>query len=100
MNRSSRKAAAADASGSRARQLLHAFADAGQQSAAVLRLHVGPNGVLVWSEAAQVHRPEPYTSAVVTVPKRSAPLVDAQSISLEEPAETSVYTSLEAPAYS
>jgi hypothetical protein len=65
MNRSSRKANAANASGSRtwARQLLHAFADAGQPPGTGLRLHVGPDGVLVWAEAPQVDRSEPYVAA-------------------------------------
>jgi hypothetical protein len=96
MNRSSRKTNAANASGSRtsARQLLHAFADAGQPSATGLRLHVGPDGVLVWAEAPQVDRSEPYVAAVLTVPEKSAAAVDGQAIGPEEPAETPVYASL------
>ena len=49
MNRSSRKAHEANAPGSwsRERQLLLAFADAGQRSGTGLRLFVGPNGVLM-----------------------------------------------------
>src|SRR5215203_4404437 len=39
--------------------LLHAFAGAGQPSADGLRLHLGPSGVLVWTETAQVDRSEP-----------------------------------------
>ena len=56
MNTSSNKANAASGSvfRRRVRQLLHAFADAGQPSATGLQLLVGPNGVLVWTEAAQV----------------------------------------------
>ena len=62
MNRSSSKAHEANAPGlwSRARQLLRAFADAGQRSVTGLRLFVGPNGVLAWTEPAQVDRSEPY----------------------------------------
>ena len=64
MNRSSSKAHEANAPGlwRRARQLLRAFADAGQQSVTGLRLFVGPNGVLAWTEPAQVDRSEPYVS--------------------------------------
>jgi hypothetical protein len=96
MNRSSRKTNAANASGARtrARRVLHAFADAGQPSAAGLRLHVGPNGVLVWAEAPQVDRSESYVAAVLTIPEKSAAPVAGQSIGPEEPAETSVYASL------
>jgi hypothetical protein len=96
MNRSIRKTNAANASGLRtwARQLLQAFADAGQPSGAGLRLHVGPNGVLVWAEAPQADRSEPYVAAVLTIPEKSAAPVDGQSIGAEEPAETPVYASM------
>ena len=105
MNRSSSKAHEANAPGlwSRARQLLRAFADAGQRSVTGLRLLVGPNGVLAWTEPAQVDRSEPYVISVLAVPERSAALVDRQSTvttPLVEPPGSSVNTSLEAPAYS
>jgi hypothetical protein len=101
MNRSRRKAAA-NTSGSRrrARQLLHAFADAGQPSATGLRLFVGPNGVLVWTEAAQVDRSQPYAVTVLAIPEKSAAPVDRQSpvtVRPEEPGVSPVYTPLEAP---
>ena len=105
MNRSSSKAHEANAPGlwSRARQLLRAFADAGQRSVTGLRLFVGPNGVLAWTEPAQVDRSEPYAVTVLAVPETSAAPVDRQSTvttPLVEPTESSVDTSLEAPAYS
>jgi hypothetical protein len=105
MNRSSSKAHEANAPGlwSRARQLLRAFADAGQRSGTGLRLSVGPNGVLVSTEAAQVDRSQPYAVDVLSVPERSAAPVDRQSTvttPLEEPTGSPVNTSLEAPAYS
>jgi hypothetical protein len=104
MNRSSRKADAANASVSwrRVRQLLHAFADAGQPSATGLRLHVGPNGVLVRTEAPQVDRSEPYADAVLAVPEKSAAPVDRQSpvdTRPEELAWSPAYTSLEVPIH-
>ena len=94
MNRSRRKAHSANAFESWAWQLLHAFANAGQPSAAGPRLHVGPNGVLVRYEAPQVDRPEPYVAAVLTIPKKPAAAVDGQSIGLEEPRNTPVSASL------
>jgi hypothetical protein len=105
MNRSSSKADEASAPGlwRRTRQLLRAFADAGQQSATGLRLFVGPNGVLAWTEASQVDGSEPYVISVLAVPERSAAPVDRQSTvttPLVEPTGSSVDTSLEAPAYS
>ena len=105
MNRSSSKAHEANAPGlwSRARQLLRAFADAGQQSATGLGLFVGPNGILAWPDAAHVDRSEPYVISVVTVPETSAAPVDSESTvttPLVEPTGSSVDTSLEAPAYS
>jgi hypothetical protein len=95
MNRSSRKAHATNGSGSprRARRLLHAFADAGQQSATGLQLLVGPNGVLVWTEAAQIDRSQPYAGDVFASPKKAEAPVDGQSPVTsrpEEPAETPV----------
>jgi hypothetical protein len=103
--RSSSKADEASSPGlwRRARQLLRAFADAGQRSATGLRLFVGPNGVLAWTEPAQVDRSEPYAVTVIAVPERSAARVDRQSTvttPLEEPMGSPVNTSLEAPAYS
>ncbi|HEY9471839.1 MAG TPA: hypothetical protein VIQ76_19700 [Propionibacteriaceae bacterium] len=105
MNRSSSKAHEANAPGlwSRARQLLRALADADQRSATGLRLFVGPNGILAWTEPAQVDGSEPYAVTVLAVPERSAASVDRQSTvttPLEEPTGSPVNTSLEAPAYS
>ena len=56
MNTSSKTANAANGSvfRGRMRQLLHAFADAGLPSATGLQLLVGPNGVLVWTEAPRL----------------------------------------------
>ena len=69
MNRSSSKADEASAPGfwRRTRQLLRAFADAGQRATG-LRLFVGPNGVFASTEAAQVDRSEPYVISVLAVP--------------------------------
>ena len=105
MNTSSSKAHEANAPGlwSRPRQLLRAFADAGQRSATGLRLFIGPNGVLACTEPAQVDRSEPYAVTVLAVPERSAAPVDRQSTvttPLEEPTGSPVNTLLEAPAYS
>jgi hypothetical protein len=105
MNRSSSKADTANASvfRRRLRHLLHAFADAGQPSATGLQLLVGPNGVLVWTEAAQVDRSEPHAGAVLAVPEKSRAPVDRQSpvaIRPEEPLETPVDAQLEAPVSS
>jgi hypothetical protein len=103
--RSSSKANEASAPGfwRRTRQLLRAFADAGQPSATGLRLFVGPNGVLAWTEAAQVDRAEPYAVTVLAVPERSAAPEDRQSTvttPLVESTGSSVDTPLETPAYS
>jgi hypothetical protein len=105
MNRSSSKAQEANAPGlwKRARQLLGAFADAGQRSVTGLRLFVGPNGVLAWTEPAQVDRSEPYAVTVLAIPETSTVPVDRQSrvtTALVEPMGSSVSTSLEAPVYS
>ena len=105
MNRSSSKPQEANAPGlwKRARQLLRAFADAGQRSVIGLRLFVGPNGVLAWIEPDQVDRSEPYVISVLAVPERSTAPVDRQSTvttPVVEPTGSSVDTSLEAPAYS
>jgi hypothetical protein len=61
------------------RHLLHAFADAGQPSATGLQLLVGPNGVLVWTEAAQVDRSQLYAGDVFTSPEKSAARVNGKS---------------------
>jgi hypothetical protein len=105
MNRSSSKADEASAPGlwRHTRQLLRAFADAGQRSVTGLRLFVGPNGVFASTEAAQVDRSEPYAISVLAFPETSAAPVDRQSTvtpPLEEPTGSPVDTSLEAPAYS
>ena len=105
MNRSSSKADEANAPGlwRRTRQLLRAFADAGQQSATGLRLFVGPNGVFASTETAEVDRSEPYAMSVLAFPETSAVPVDRQSTvtpTLDEPTGSPVDTSLEAPAYS
>jgi hypothetical protein len=105
MKRSSSKADEANAPGlwRRTRQLLRAFADAGQQSATGLRLFVGPNGVFASTETAQVDRSEPYAMSVLAFPETSAAPVDRQSTvtpPLDEPTGSPVGTSLEAPAYS
>jgi hypothetical protein len=105
MKRSSSKADEANAPSlwGRARQLLRAFADTGQQSATGLRLFVGPNGVFASTETAQVDRSEPYAMSVLAFPETSAAPVDRQSTvtpTLDEPTGSPVDTSLEAPAYS
>jgi hypothetical protein len=82
------------------RHLLHAFADAGQPSATGLQLLVGPNGVLVWTEAAQVDRSQLYAGDVCTSPEKLAARVNGKSpatIRRQEPAENPVYAPLEAP---
>jgi hypothetical protein len=105
MNRSSSEAHEASAPGlwSHARQLLRAFADAGQRSVTGIRLFVGPNGVLASTEPVQVDRSEPYVVTVLAVPERSAVPVDRQSTvtsPVVEPTGSPIDTSLEAPAYS
>ena len=94
----------------RLRQLLDAFADAGQPSATGLQLLVGPNGVLVWTQAPEVDRSEPYAGAVLAVSEKSTAPVDRQSpvrtpsssglLRPEEPVEPPVYAQLEAPVSS
>ena len=105
MNRSSSKAHEANAPGlwGGAQQLLRAFADAGQRSVTGLRLFVGPNGVLAWTEPDQVDWSEPYAIAVLAIPETSAVPVDRQSTvttPLVAPTGSSVDPSLEVPAYS
>ena len=102
MNTSSNKANAASGSvfRRRVRQLLHAFADAGQPSATGLQLLVGPNGVLVWTEAAQFDRSQPYAGDVFSGPEKSAEPVNTEStvfVRPEEPAGSPVHEALEAP---
>jgi hypothetical protein len=100
MNRSSRRAAA-NTSGLRqwARQLLHAFAEAGQPSPTALQLFIGPNGGLIWTESAQVDRLQPYAGDVFSSAEKSAARVDGQSPATISPqaAQIPVYTPLEAP---
>jgi hypothetical protein len=82
-----------------ARQLLHAFADAGRPSATGLQLFMGPNGGLIWTDSAQVDRSEPYVGAAFPTPEKSAP-VDAESPVIVRPQESAgspVYTPLEDP---
>jgi hypothetical protein len=102
MNTSSKRPNAANGSvfRRRIRQLLHAFADAGLPSATGLQLLVGPNGVLVWTEAAQVDRSQPCAGDVFTSREKSAARVDGKSLATmrpQEPAENPVYAPLEAP---
>jgi hypothetical protein len=101
MNRSSKRAHAVNGRGlwSYARQLLHAFADAGQPSATGLQLFMGPNGGLMWTDGARVDRSEPYWDAALPTQEKWA-LVEAESpviIRLPEPAGSPMYTPLEAP---
>jgi hypothetical protein len=86
----------------RTRHLLQAFADAGQPSATGLRLFVGPNGVLAWTEPTQLDEPEPSAVTILALPETSAVPVDPQSTittPLVEPTGSSVDTPLETPAY-
>jgi hypothetical protein len=102
MNRSTGQGHAVNAPGlwSYARRLLHAFAEAGQPSAAGPQLFLGPNGGLIWTDVAQVDRSEPYPGTVF--PEKSAPApVDAESpevVRPHEPAGSPAYPPLEAPA--
>jgi hypothetical protein len=103
MNKSSKRARAADAPWfwERTRQLLHAFADAGQPSATGLQLFMGPNGGLVWTDAAQVDRSEPYAAAGFPTTETSAAPEDTQSpviVRPQEPVGSRAYTPLEVPA--
>jgi hypothetical protein len=102
MNKSTRKSHTANAPGfwQRTRQLLHAFADAGQPSATDLQLFMGPNGGLIWTDPAQVDRSRPYAGDVLSSPEKSAAPADGQSpatIRPEEPAGSPLYVPLEAP---
>jgi hypothetical protein len=102
MNRFTGEAHAVYAPGlwSYARRLLHAFAEAGQPSATGLQLFVGPNGVLVWTEEAQVDRSQPYAGDVFSSPEKPAARIDGQSpatLRPQEPEETLIHAPLEAP---
>jgi len=83
-----------------ARRLLHAFAEAGQPSAAGPQLFLGPNGGLMWTDGPHVDRSEKYPGTVF--PEKSAPApVDAESpevVCPQEPAGSPAYGPLEAPA--
>jgi hypothetical protein len=103
MNKSTGKTHAVNTHGlwSYARQLLHAFADAGQPSANGLQLFIGPNGGLIWTDSAQVDRSGPYEASVLTIPERSAAPACRQSLISRhpgEPAESLVFAPLEAAA--
>jgi hypothetical protein len=96
MNRSSRKAHPVNTHGllSHARRLLHAFAGAGEPSAAGLQLFVGPNGGLMWIDSVQVDRSEPYAGDVFSNPQKAAAPVDRRSpvtVPPKERAKTPVY---------
>jgi hypothetical protein len=103
MNKSTRAAHAVNTPGLwiYARRLLHAFADAGQPSATGLQLFMGPNGGLIWTDAAQVDRSQPYAGDAFTSQEKSAArVVDGKSpatIRPQKPAENPVYARLEAP---
>jgi hypothetical protein len=84
-----------------ARQLLHAFADAGRPLATGPQLFLGPNGGLMWTDAAQVGPSQPYADAVLfSTPEESAVRSYAQSPAAvrDEPAESPLATPLEVPA--
>jgi hypothetical protein len=103
MSKSSKRISAADGPGfwERTRQLLHAFADAGQPSATGLQLFMGPNGGLIWTDAAQGDRSEPYAAAGFPVTETSAPPEDTHSpviVRHQEPAGSRGYMPLEVPA--
>jgi hypothetical protein len=70
-----------------ARRLLHAFAEAGQPPSAGPQLFLGPNGGLMWTDAAQLDRSEPYTDGVLSIPEKSAPPVDVDSPAIVRPQE-------------
>jgi hypothetical protein len=100
MNRSSRTAHPVNRRGfwEHARQLLHAFADAGQPSATGLQLLLGPNGGLMWTDSVQVDRSEPYAGDVFSSPEKSAAPVDRRSpvtVPPDKRAKAPVYAPLE-----
>src|SRR5829696_1746233 len=98
MNKSTRRAHAVNAPGlwSHARQLLRAFAEAGQPSANGLQVFLEPNGVLIRTDAAQVDRLEPYADAVISIAKKLPGPVETESPVIIRP-EQPVYAALEAP---
>jgi hypothetical protein len=63
-------------------QFLHAFAEAGSSPTQELQPLVGPNGALMWTEVAQVRRPEPSpeefapSAEKLVAPTRSRPTVE------------------------
>jgi hypothetical protein len=78
----------------RARQLLHAFADAGQPSTTGMQLFLGPNGGLMWTDAVHVDRSEPDPGTVSPTPEKLAP-VDTEAPEIvrpQEPMASPVYT--------
>ena len=83
-----------------ARRLLHAFAEAGQPSAGGLQLFLGPNGGLMWTDAAQVDRTEPSPGMVFLTLEKSAPVDEElpKIVRLPEPAGSRGFTPVEAPA--
>jgi hypothetical protein len=102
MNKSTRRAHAVNAPGlwSYARRLVRGFAEAGQPSATGLQLFMGPNGGLIWTDAVQIDRSEPYAGAVFSTAKKSPEPVDTESTVIvrpEEPAGSPVHAALEAP---
>ena len=103
MNRSSRKAHPANTHGlwNYARQLLHAFAEAGQPSSSGLQLLMGPNGGLMWTDSAQVDRSEQCVNAPISISERSGARVQGQSPAMrpEEPATNVIYAPVEAAAH-
>jgi len=87
MNKSTRRAHAVNAPGlwSYARRPVHGVTGAGQPSTTGLQLFVGPNGVLVWTDGAQVDRSEPYAGAVFSTAKKSPEPVDTESTLIVRP---------------
>lgn len=100
MNRSTGKAHTKPGLWSYARRLLHAFAEAGQPSSAGLQLFLGPNGGLMWTDAAQIDRSEPHADAVLSIPEKSAARIHGPSPAVRRPEEpvSPLYTPVEAPA--
>jgi hypothetical protein len=98
MNRTSTKAQAANQSGPlmHVRQLLHAFADAGQPLATGLQLLVVPNGGLIWTEDAPIDRSEPHTEVVViSAPAARIQVRPPAAVQPQESAGSPVFTPLE-----
>ena len=102
MNKSTRRAHAVNGPWlwSYARRLLHAFAETGRPSAIGLQLFMGPNGGLMWTDAAQVDRSEPHAGAVFSTAKKSQQPVDTESTMTVRPEELAggpVHAALQAP---